>query len=217
MTISLIPAQDEDAEYEQLKKDVMANTRRLVLEPFIIATAAAVGLNFGAYVRRVLECARPSCSRVRTGTSNVIYSRRSQAVGRDNLYFPIRKKVKLLVSFACGRCFSRCLQLLQQILHLPLHRLRNTNVIQKTSQMRPRRRDAPHVEANGTSILLWTFSLSRAFRLLAASGLHISTHCLAPVCTTSCEMWFSLSNSSCAAVSDTMLSMGEPLDDLQKY
>jgi hypothetical protein len=43
--------QDEDAEYEQLKKDVMANTRRLVLEPFIIATAAAVGLNFGACVR----------------------------------------------------------------------------------------------------------------------------------------------------------------------
>ncbi len=42
--------QDEDAEYEQLKKDVMANTRRLVLEPFIIATAAAVGLNFGTHI-----------------------------------------------------------------------------------------------------------------------------------------------------------------------
>ncbi len=63
-------------------------------------------------------------------------------MGRDNLYFPLRKKVKLLVSFACGRCCSRCLQLLQQILHLPLHRLRNTNVIQKTIQMRPRWRDA---------------------------------------------------------------------------
>ena len=43
--------QDEDAEYEQLKKDVVANTRRLVLEPFIIAAAAAVGLNFGAAMR----------------------------------------------------------------------------------------------------------------------------------------------------------------------
>ena len=99
----LFPVQDEDAEYEQLKKDVMANTRRLVLEPFIIATAAAVGLNFGAYALRVTDCAQPSCSRVRTGTSNVIYFRRSQAVGCDNLYFPIRKKVKLLVSFACAR------------------------------------------------------------------------------------------------------------------
>ena len=82
--------------------------------------------------------------------------------------------------------------------------------------MRPRWHEAQHVEANGTSILLWTFSLSRALRLLAASGLHMSTHCLAPVCTTSCEMWFSLSKSSCAAVSETMLSMGEPLDDLQE-
>jgi hypothetical protein len=66
----------------------------------------------------------------------------------------------------------------------------------------------------GTSILLWTLSLSRALRLFVASGLQMSTQCLAPVCTTSCEMWFSLSNSSWAAVSDTMSLTGEPLDDL---
>lgn len=54
--------QDEDAEYEQLKKDVVANTRRLVLEPFIIATAAAIGLNFGANLRH-LAGALPSRAR----------------------------------------------------------------------------------------------------------------------------------------------------------
>ena len=78
--------QDEDAEYEQLKKDVVANTRRLVLEPFIIAAAAAVGLNFGAAMRCV--------ARVCTGRRHVFYSRRSQAVGRCNVYFPIGKEVK---------------------------------------------------------------------------------------------------------------------------
>jgi hypothetical protein len=55
--------QDEDAEYEQLKKDVVANTRRLVLEPFIIATAAAVGLNFGVAVRLLAY----ACARLFTG------------------------------------------------------------------------------------------------------------------------------------------------------
>ncbi len=78
--------QDEDAEYEQLKKDVVANTRRLVLEPFIIAAAAAVGLNFGAAMR----CVALVC----TGRCHVFYSRRSQAVGRCNVYFPIGKEVK---------------------------------------------------------------------------------------------------------------------------
>ena len=53
--------QDEDAEYEQLKKDVIANTRRLVLEPFIIATAAAVGLNFGIEICSSPRlCCRPT-------------------------------------------------------------------------------------------------------------------------------------------------------------
>ena len=103
---------------------------------------------------------------------------------------------------------SRRLQLRQQLVHLVAHRLHKRREIPR--EMRKIKGTA----CAGTSILLWTLSLSRALRLFVASGLQMSTQCLAPVCTTSCEMWFSLSNSSWAAVSDTMSLTGEPLDDL---
>ena len=71
----------------------MANTRRLVLEPFIIATAAAVGLNFGEAMRLTAVAAK------RHFTRNFVdvYSRRSQAVGRCNVHFPNRKEINALV------------------------------------------------------------------------------------------------------------------------
>jgi hypothetical protein len=84
--------QDEEAEYEQLKKDVMANTRRLVLEPFIIATAAAVGLNFGAF----MHLSAPTPLNQSLACSLPFISLRSQALGRDNICFPIRKKINSL-------------------------------------------------------------------------------------------------------------------------
>ncbi len=79
----------------------MANTRRLVLEPFIIATAAAVGLNFGEAMRLTAVAAKrlSAVAAKRHFTRNFVdvYSRRSQAVGRCNVHFPNRKEINALV------------------------------------------------------------------------------------------------------------------------